>query len=274
MLTTIEDLEKEIDIFHKNVSNSNELVSLIDLTQNALEKQSSDLCQKADELHGLISTLPDNIKLGNKDLVEQLLNSLSMVQEKFEQALDSAQKEYTKRFAQTEKVVSSIPGELKKDNESALAKQVELLKKVQDNYVIALKEYLSDFASRLEGFGETAGQLSDSLSAEQEKFKQALNSVQKDTVEGFAETEKVVSSTLKAHKDDLISQLNESIRVAQELSLSLEEKQNTFIEKLESTSIGQIYACYHDMNKSLNKKLCFLIGWVVTFTIVSFFIRG
>jgi hypothetical protein len=304
MLTTIADLEKEIDLFHKNVTASNKLVSLIDSMRGTLKELSFVLGKRADALQQLIGALPNDIKSGNEDLIKQMLDSFSAEQKKFEQALESAQKKYAEKLAETEKVVISIPEELKKDNESALAGQVELLKKVQDSYAVTLRESQAGFASQSEAFKKVAQQMLDSFSAEQKKFEQALESAQKNYAEKLAETEKVVISipeelkkdnesalagqvellkkvqdsyavTLRESQAGFASQSEAFIKVAQELSVTLEEKHHAFLEKLESTNMGQIYKYCQDMNKSLNTKLVILIVGVAVATalsIVSFFI--
>lgn len=160
MLTTIADLEKEIDEFHKNVTASNKLVSLIDSMRGTLKELSFVLGQRADALQQLIDALPNDIKSGNDGLIKQMLDSFSAEQKKYEHALESAQKNYAEKLAETEKVVISIPEELKKDNESALAGQVELLKKVQDSYGATLKESQAGFVSQSEVFIKAAQELS------------------------------------------------------------------------------------------------------------------
>lgn len=176
MLTTIADLEKEIDEFHKNVTASNKLASLIDSMLGALKEQSFVLSQKADALQQLINALPNDIKSGNESLVKLMLDSFSSEQKKYEQALESAQKNYVEKLAETEKVVISIPKELKKDNESALAGQVELLKKVQDSYTATLKESQAGFVSQSEAFIKVAQELSATLEKKHHAFLEKLES--------------------------------------------------------------------------------------------------
>lgn len=107
MLTDIEALKKEIETFHKNVKDSNELTSLLSDVIRALENESKTFDEKTKEIEDTADALLDKIKAEDQSLIEETKKELERIIREYE----AAQCNYQKKLEDIPRILSERSAE-------------------------------------------------------------------------------------------------------------------------------------------------------------------
>lgn len=251
MLTTIQELEREIEQFRKNIKESNDLMNIL-LSLTALTKtqtESFDTRTKAlyDDLAKLPPELGEIVQRKIADFVQTIHNE----QQEYQATVTRTMDEYAAKIAKAEGLISETPGifdaQLKKDREENIGE----LKKVQEQYAselskanLTFSEQLQDVILNIQGL---SAKIEEASAAQYASFLKELEKTIETRLEKLAQTE------------DRVTKLGQE----------LESKYNAFVEKLEATNMDQLYKYCQDMNKAINVKLGLLLGGVAVAVIVS-----
>lgn len=219
MLTDIETLQKEIEIFHNNVKYSNEITALLSNVIAALNNEEKLFNERIKSLEATVAATPDHLKTGNQDLIQQTLDNINRAKSDYETVL----RNYLDELKAVPKTISdksdeqynSFLTEVKKENE----------------------KYLSVLQSSLEDIKSIPKIISDKNDLQYEEF---LTSVRKEY-------------------GDYVSVLRETQTKMEKISTELDNKYNAFLAKMESTNMDQIYKVCLDMDKKINNKLTILL---------------
>lgn len=171
MLDSIEQLEKEIETFHKNVAVSNELHKLISTLIEQIKKQKEEYSYSSTDLLERISTSTATIKEQNKQTVEELIltnqslisdfsvQSNSIIEQLKEVPTTTEQKNevlrdhVTSSVLELERVINSIPDQVKSANSIVMEEKLAKFKAEHDRYLSELakvEETVSAYKSELE----------------------------------------------------------------------------------------------------------------------------
>jgi len=251
MLTTIQELEREIEQFRANIKESNELMNIL-MSLTALTKTQTETFETRtrtlyDDLAKLPPELSDVVQKKIADFVQTVHNEQQAYQATVTQTMDG----YAAKIAKAEGLISETPGildaQLKKDREESIAE----LKKVQEQFAAELSKANTTFAEQLNGvilnIQNLSSKIEDTTAAQYAAFLKELEKTIETRLEKLTQTEDRVF----------------------ELGQQLESKYNAFVEKLESTNMDQLYKYCQDMNKAINVKLGLLLGGVAIAVIVS-----
>ncbi len=243
MFDSVEDLEKEVIAFRENILASNALVASIEQVSATIREQEKSITSKLENLLDLIESVPTTIKKDNASVLDELIASIEDLKRTNKDAFltlsESNGKHLDKTISEivaanthlienitvkTEHLLGSIetlPSTIKKDNEMALD---------------ALISNIKDLKSA---------------------NKETINMLSKDSREYLhnAVSEIISENTLLLKN---LKSVGELLKSGQK---DLAEKNNAFIEKLESTNVEHLFALCEDMKKTMNMKfLIMMIG--------------
>lgn len=229
MLTDIETLQKEIETFHNNVKYSNELTGLLSNIISALKNEEKLFDERIKALETTVSGTPEQLKIGNQDLIQQTLDNINRAKTDYEVALRT----YLDELKAVPKIISD------KSEEQYSAFLLEM-KKENEKYVSVLQTSLEDIKS-------IPKIISDKNNAQYDEF---LTSVRREY-------------------DDYVAVLRETQTKMEKISAELDSKYTAFLTKMESTNMDQIYKVCLDMDKKINNKLTLIIAGVAVAIILS-----
>ena len=251
MLTTIQELEREIDQFHKNIKDSNELMkilmSLASLTKTQIE--SFEVHTKA--LQDDLVKLPPELSNLLQKKVEEFIQEVHSEHQSYQTTVTKLMDGYAERFSKAESALEGVPSALEAQMQKDRTENVAGLKQIQEQYAM-------DLAKTNEAFSKQLLVVVESI--------QAVPNQIKDT---SAQQYSTFLKELEKMLDTRLTQLSETEKRVADLSQQLELKYNAFVTKLEATNMDQLYKYCQDMNKSINTKLSVALGGVAVAVIVS-----
>lgn len=250
MLTTIQELEREIEQFHKNIKDSNELMKILmsvaSLTKTQTE--SFEVCTKA--LQDELAKLPPELCDLFQKKIEEFVRAVHDEHQSYQTAVAKLMDRYADKFEKAESSLAGIPSALETQLQKDHTENVAALKQIQEQYAVDLAKTNEAFAKQLQA---VPGQIKNNSNQQYSAF--------------LKELEKMMDARL--------AQLSDTEKRVVDLSQQLEAKYDAFVAKLDATNMDQLYKYCQDMNKSINTKLGLALGGVgiaVVVSIISLFI--
>lgn len=251
MLTTIQELEREIDQFHKNIKDSNELLKILMSVASLTKTQTESFDVRTKALHEELSKLPPELNDLFQKKIESFIQEIHREHQAYQTAVTSLMDRYSKKITAAESTIAKIPTELELQMQKDRSENVAGLKQIQEQYAADLAKTNEAFAKQLQvvvnAIQVVPGQINDNAAQQYVAF--------------LKELEKMMDARL--------TQLSATEKRVEDLSRELEAKYNAFVNKLESTNMDQLYKYCQDMNKSINTKLSIALGGVAIAVIVS-----
>lgn len=203
MFTDIEQLEKEIQAFKKNILASNELIQTIEAVVAAAKKQNADYQAATTALQDKMDTHTEGLKKLSEDTIAQMLA------------------ESKKTASEVQGIANTTIADMSAANKTLLADTVEQLKAAQKVYIDALE------AVKV-ALSETTTERGKQL----EEATEALKTAQKDYYDRLAQIETAITATkdeldkkYKAFLEKLEStNMDQIFKVCQEMKKSIETK--------------------------------------------------
>ena len=251
MLTTIQELEKEIDQFHKNIKDSNELMRLLAAIASLTKTQTESFDVRTRALQDELAKLPPELTNLFQQKIESFVQTVHNEHQTYQTAVSKLMEGYADKFAKAETALLGVPSTLQEQLQQDRSENVAGLKQIQEQYAADLVKTNEAFAKQLQAVVDAIqavpGQISDNSAQQYNAF--------------LKELEKMMDARL--------AQLSATEKRVEELSQQLEAKYNAFVGKLESTNMDQLYKYCQDMNNSINTKLGIALGGVAIAVIVS-----
>lgn len=276
MFTDIEQLEKEIQAFKKNILASNELIQTIEAVVAAAKKQNADYQAATTALQDKMDTHTEGLKKLSEDTIAQMLA------------------ESKKTASEVQGIANTTIADMSASNKTLLADTVEQLKAAQKVYIDALEAVKVALSETTTERGKQLEEATEALKTAQKDYYDRLAQLEATIKETHDRSLEAIKSAMDAATEDQRKQLetaSEVIRTAQKEHLDrltqietaitatkdeLDKKYKAFLEKLESTNMDQIFKVCQEMKKSIETKLLLLTGGVgiaIILMIVSFFIK-
>ena len=251
MLTTIQELEKEIDQFHKNIKDSNELMRLLASIASLTKTQTESFEVRTQALQDELAKLPPELTNLFQQKIESFVQTVHDEHQAYQATVTKLMEGYADKFAKAETALLGVPSTLQEQLQQDRSENVAGLKQIQEQYAADLAKTNEAFAKQLhavvDAIQAVPGQISNNSAQQYNAF--------------LKELEKMMEARL--------AQLSATEKRVEELSQQLEAKYNAFVGKLESTNMDQLYKYCQDMNKSINTKLGIALGGVAIAVIVS-----
>lgn len=251
MLTTIQELEQEIDQFHKNIKDSNELMKILMSVASLAKTQTESFEVRTKALHEELSKLPPELNDLFQKKIEGFIQEIHQEHQAYQSAVTSLMDRYSEKITAAESAITKVPAELELQVQKDRSENVAGLKQIQE-------QYTSDLAKANEVFANQLQTVVD-----------AVHAVPSQINDNAAQQYGVFLKELEKMMDVRLAQLSATEKHVEDLSQQLETKYNTFVSILESTNMDQLYKYCHDMNKSINNKLGIALGGVAIAVIVS-----
>ena len=251
MLTTIQELEKEIEQFHKNIKDSNELINILTSVTELTKTQTESFETRTKAIMDEMSVLPPEMRNLFQSKAEEFIKEIRKENQSYQTAVSNLMDGYADKIAKAEVSVSNIPNALEEKIKKDRAANIEDLKKIQEEYSADLSKANEVFSKHLQSAVEGVQSLPEQI--------KEISAQQYDAF--LKELGKLIDARL--------AQLSETESRVLDLSQQLESKYNTFVAKLEATNMDQLYKYCQDMNKSINTKLGIILGGVAVAVIIS-----
>lgn len=302
MLTTIQELEKDIEQFHKNVKESNELMKILEALASLTKEQTDKFDVRTSALYDEVNKLPNEVKSVFSDKVEEFFKSLQVEHESYQLAVKALLDRYIEQVTSSETEIKKVPEAISIQMSEAQQKYINELNEVEKLYAQKLEHNLNLETEKIIAAADDIKKLPEilehQLQQERLRYLEGLNAIQTRFSEDLAKTSEEMSAKLNVFTESVhktpeilqeisLRQYSEFIKEFKEISNSrhnqlletenhiialskqLEMKYNEFVLKLESTNVDQLYKYCQDMNKSMNTKLAMIIGGVVASIVVS-----
>lgn len=251
MLTTIQELEREIDQFHKNIKDSNELIKVLMSVAALTKTQTESFEVRTRALHDELSKLPPELSELFHKKIESFIQEIHREHHAYQAAVTNLMDRYSETITVAGSAIAKVPAELELQMQKARSENAAGLKQIQEQYASDLAKVNEAFAKQLQAVVDAIqavpGQIDGNVAQQYGSF--------------LKELEKMMEARL--------AQLSATEKRVEDLSQQLEAKYNSFVNKLEATNMDQLYKYCQDMNKSINTKLGIALGGVAIAIIVS-----
>lgn len=257
MLATIQELEREIDQFHKNIKDSNELMNVLMSVASLTKTQTESFEVRTKSLQDTLAKLPPELSDLFQKNIEGFVQAVHDEHQSYQTAVAKLLDGYADRFAKAESSLAEMPSALEVQLKEDRAENAADLKQIQTQYAADLTKANEVFAKQLQAVIENIqvipGEIRDHSAQQYSTFLKELEKMMDARLAQLSDTEKRIVG----------------------LSQQLEVKYDAFVAKLEATNMDQLYKYCQDMNKSINTKLGLTLGGVaiaIILSIVSLFI--
>lgn len=251
MLTTIQELEREIDQFHKNIKDSNELMKILMSVASLTKTQTESFEVRTKALQDELAELSPELSELFQKKIDEFVQKVHDEHQSYQTAVAKLMDGYADKFEKAESSLAGVPSALEAQLQKDRAENVAGLKQIQEQYVADLAKTNEAFSKQLQAVIESIqavpGQIKDNSNQQYSTF--------------LKELEKMMDARL--------AQLSDTEKRVADLSQQLEAKYEAFVAKLEATNMDQLYKYCQDMNKSINTKLGLALGGVAIAVIVS-----
>ena len=308
MLTTIQELEREIDQFHKNIKDSNELMKILMSVASLTKTQTESFEIRTKALQDELAKLPPELSDLFQKKIEGFVQEVHNEHQSYQTAVVTLMGKYSEKVSSAESAISKVPGVLEAQAEAIQKHHLDELAKVEAAYSQTLTSSMESYATRvanatvaitnvpenldaqlqkdraehIAGLKQIQGQYAADLAKANEAFAKQLQAVIESiqAVPGQIKdsSDQQCSAFLKELEkmmDAHLAQLSDTEKDVVDLSQQLEAKYDAFVAKLEATNMDQLYKYCQDMSKSINTKLGIALGGVavaVLISIISLFI--
>lgn len=302
MLTTIQELEREIDQFHKNIKDSNELMKILMSVASLTKTQTESFEVRTKALHEELSKLPPELSDLFQKKIESFIQEIHREHQAYQSAVTSLMDRYSEKITVAEGAIAKVPGILDAQNEAAHKKYLEDLGALEEDHAQKLNAIVERHSSMLSAASDALAKFPVELELQMQKDRSenvaGLKQIQEQYASDLAKTNEAFAKQLQAVVDAVhavpgqinnnavqqygaflkelekmmdarLAQLAATEKRVEDLSQQLEDKYNAFVSKLESTNMDQLYKYCQDMNKSINTKLGIALGGVAIAVIVS-----
>lgn len=239
MFQNIEELEKQVKEFQKNILASSEFIKAIQNLTSMVESQQTEFDKDSKDMLSAIETYTKYVKEQTDLLIKSITEQTSKEADDFAKSNEEL---IAKVKSSSEELTKFVA-----DQTSAKAKEV----------TDANTDLIKGFESRFVEYEKSLGLLFDRVKADNVK-------VSEETVAAF-----------KNINSEYAKNLNDTTVLLKEVSAQLELKYEHFIKRLENTNIGGLFAEVQDMKKVINSKFNILfagVGIAIVLMIISFFI--
>jgi len=216
MLTTIEALEKDIELFQKNIQSSNKLIEIIQSTIQAVEEQGTLFNDKTSVLQELIQNIPENVEHLNEKSISEHKKSIS----------DMLRTEHTI-------YMESVQG-----YKEQLVRCINVLESKQVEYLHFMQELQAALEAALTNHSSDLSQIKTSLLEESRTVMSEMNAESARTSAGHAEQVEKAVLDCKEHLIQCIS--------------VIESKQAEYLEAMK-TAQSSLDAAYEKHSTDLNQ---------------------
>lgn len=242
MLGAIEELEKDIELFQKNVAASGELVQLLKQLIERIRQQNNELDEKTQMLLSRVDEMPSVIERANSSSNTQIRGDVASELEKAIQKLSLEQAKYIQGLEETKQQINNNIEHIEAQEKSSIDRVSALMMKV------------------------------DGIPASVEAENIKSNTVVKNDV---AMVVNAAVLDFGKEQEKYVSALKQTQEHIEKCEIQLKEKYTEFVECLERMNISNLYEQNLQLKNALDKRTLILMiisGLSLVIGIVGLFI--
>ena len=184
MLTTIQELEREIDQFHKNIKDSNELMKILMSVASLTKTQTESFEVRTKALHEELSKLPPELSDLFQKKIEGFIKEIHQEHQAYQSAVTSLMDRYSEKVTAAEGAIAKVPAELELQLQKDRSENVAGLKQIQEQYASDLAKTNEAFAKQLQAVVDAIhavpGQINDNAAQQYGAFLKELEKMIKN----------------------------------------------------------------------------------------------
>ena len=309
MLTTIEELEKEIEQFHKNIHQSNELMKILSSVVDTSKAQTDFFEKKTTELYSEIEKLSPEMHKYFKNETADFTREINTAYKNYYEAVNRvAEQHFEEQKKQQDSILEkieqySVQIEVTKTSIENFSNFFEQklnavqnenqmsLQQIQEVYANTLKTANDTFEKNIAGILHQLGLLptvfAEKMETVQKGYAESLNTSNvefKAAVQNVREELKMMPHSMSENADRQYKEfLNQFENTAKEREANLlkvenrlheyeqnmESKYVSLAEKIENAKMEQVYVYCQEMNKAINGKINLVLVGTIIVAIVS-----
>lgn len=291
MLNTIEDLEKEIDEFQRNMSASGEMVQALKQIVGQIKQQNSEFDMQSKALLARMDNLPssiENTELANNERIRndvaleftKAIKQFTELQNGYVTALQDMKQsisDYAVAAREQKEKLEDLPTEIVKienDNNKVIIDKVSAelegvvtkFTEVNNAYKAVLKEIKNEVQEYVNSAKSQEGILIKASTEMADKIEASMQNVQTQN--------ETANNVLKSDVDNIIVARNKELTDAQDRYLKemqhtsemvksceakLESKYSEFLDTLEKMNISNLYEQNTQLKSELSKRTTLLV---------------
>lgn len=240
MFQNIEELEKQVKEFQKNILASSEFIKGVQNLTSMVESQQTQFDKDSKDMLSAIETYTKYVKEQTDLLIKSLTEQTSKEADDFAKS--------------NNELIAKVK-----------ASSEELTKFVTEQVTLKAKEVTDANADLIKGFESRFVEYEKSLGLLFDRVKADNVKISEDAVDAF-----------RTINQEYGKKLDDESALLKDLISKLEVKYNDFIQKLENTNVDRLFVELQEMKKSINSKFILLFAGIsvaIILTIVSFFIK-
>lgn len=152
MLTTIQELEQEIDQFHKNIKDSNELMKILMSVTSLTKRQTESFEVHTKALQDELEKLPPELSELLQKKIEEFVQTLHDEHQSYQTTVAKLMDEYADRFVKAESALAGMPSALEAQLQKDRSENVAGLKRIQEQYTADLSRTSEQLEAKYDAF--------------------------------------------------------------------------------------------------------------------------
>lgn len=258
MAPTIEELEKEITLFQKNISESNALMSALSNVVSVTKSQTSVFEKRTAELQLLIGKLPPEVGGLFDEKIASLIKDLQLEYKAYQDGISSIVSGYLKKLSETEnRIIATVseveskiveaPAVLDRTLNAAQTRYAEELAQAQaqhnerfhafEKQLTELQEKLCAFSPELKAaFDQSIAAFMQEIAAEHQEHQAAITSTMSEYAKTVLEVESAITGTPAAIRDEITDAINQAQVISQNTQQKYSEQLSSATESYISRS--------------------------------------
>ena len=309
-MTTIEELERELDQFHKNIAGSNKLIETINAVIEAIKAQKQDFSERSDALSKLIEALPGVVEEKNAtaitefyrqmleaitkehklyiDNIDQYVQSLESLkgglaeqQGAFIEKLNAATATFSQECEAYRGALSSVKSELLSETNGTMNAITAENARICENYLQQVKALCDETKAGFESYTHKLEELTAQFSETEKKTGETIANAERsisDLLEESKKTYREISDSIAQSTERLLLEIKVYIehleRQNESLVKSIEEKFNSSFKSIQNEN-AQVMEKLNQIQASQKKGMLLTgigIAVIAVLCIVGFFI--
>ena len=233
---TIEELEREIDLFKQNIVSSNEMVDLLQNILNQIKAQNQLFDTQSNEFMSKMESIPEILEKANTDSNNIIQKDISKEIKKAVDSFSARQKIYIDTLEQVESQI----------------------KQFIEQSGIQVKSFKSDAESLTERVEKIPAKIEERNDANSKKINSDIHAEFADVLEKF-----------KSQQDKYIESIHETTESINSCESELKNKYQEYLDTLEKTNVSAIYDISQQLKKQFSVKMTILTVVAVISVIVG-----
>ena len=309
-MNTIEELERELDQFHKNIAGSNKLIETINAVIEAVKSQKEDFAVRTEDITKLIETLPRTVEEKNASAItdfyrqiveviakehkyyidnidqyvtylEDMKTGLASQQKAFSDKLEIATNSFSQECANHREALATVKTELAQETAGTMSAITAENAKICENYLEQVKTICGETKEGFALYTSKLEQLTLQFAESEKRTSEIIANAERgigDIIANSTKSYREISESISQSSERLLLEIKVYIehleRQNESLVKSIEEKFNNSIKSIQNEN-AQVMEKLNQIQASQKKGTLLTgigIAVIAILCIIGFFI--